>query len=134
VVRRNLDQWFNALDIRPRIVGEFDDSELRWEFGATGIGVFSAPLVLETHLSRLYNVQRIGWAPNVLSTFYAISVERKLKHPAAVAICDAARHTLFAKTRRPELGGSVHDRCGADPKLRWGPPVPRQYSVRRPSA
>jgi LysR family transcriptional activator of nhaA len=97
-VRRNLDQWFDALDIRPRVIGEFDDSELRWEFGATGIGVFSAPLVLETHLGRLYNVQRIGWAPSVLSTFYAISVERKLKHPAAVAICEAARHTLFAKS------------------------------------
>jgi len=96
-VRRTLDQWFDALDIRPRVVGEFDDSELRWEFGGTGIGVFSAPLVLETHLARLYNVQRIGWAPDVPSRFYAISVERKLKHPAAIAICEAARHTLFAK-------------------------------------
>jgi LysR family transcriptional activator of nhaA len=100
-VRRNLDQWFEALDIRPRVVGEFDDSELRWEFGATGIGVFSAPLVLETHLGRLYNVQRIGWAPTVLSAFYAISVERKLKHPAAVAICEAARNTLFTKSAPP---------------------------------
>jgi LysR family transcriptional activator of nhaA len=105
-VRRSLDQWFESLDIRPRVIGEFDDSELRWEFGATGIGVFSAPLVLETHLARLYKVQRIGWAPSVLSTFYAISVERKLKHPAAVAICEAARTTLFARSgpapsRRP---------------------------------
>ena len=96
-VRRTLDQWFDALGIRPRVVGEFDDSELRWEFGGTGIGVFSAPLVLETHLARLYNVQRIGWAPDVPSRFYAISVERKLKHPAAIAICETARHTLFAK-------------------------------------
>src|SRR5262245_18536384 len=105
-VRRNLDQWFDALDIRPRVIGEFDDSELRWEFGATGIGVFSAPLVLETHLARLYDVQRIGWAPNALSTFYAISVERKPRHPAVVAICEAARQTLFRRTpgapsRRP---------------------------------
>jgi LysR family transcriptional activator of nhaA len=99
-VRRTLDQWFDALDIRPRVVGEFDDSELRWEFGGTGIGVFSAPVVLETHLARLYNVQRIGWAPDVPSRFYAISVERKLKHPAAIAICEAARHTLFAKSAR----------------------------------
>jgi LysR family transcriptional activator of nhaA len=96
-VRRTLDQWFDVLGIRPRVVGEFDDSELRWEFGGTGIGVFTAPLVLETHLARLYNVQRIGWAPDVLSRFYAISVERKLKQPAAIAICEAARNTLFAK-------------------------------------
>jgi LysR family transcriptional activator of nhaA len=99
-VRRTLDQWFDSLDIRPRVVGEFDDSELRWEFGATGIGLFSAPLVLEPHLGRLYNVQRIGCAPGLRSTFYAISVERKLRHPAVVAICEAARHTLFAKSAR----------------------------------
>jgi LysR family transcriptional activator of nhaA len=97
-IRHALDQWFDTLDIRPRVVGEFDDSELRWEFGATGIGVFSAPLVLETHLGQLYGVQRIGCAKGLRSTFYAISVERKLKHPAVVAICEAARHTLFAKT------------------------------------
>jgi LysR family transcriptional activator of nhaA len=102
-VRRDLDQWFDGLGIRPRIVGEFDDSELCWEFGATGIGVFSAPLVLERHLARLHDVRRIGWAPSLLSSFYAISVERKLKHPAAVAICEAARNTLFAKGPPPPL-------------------------------
>jgi LysR family transcriptional activator of nhaA len=100
-IRRALDQWFDALDIRPLVVGEFDDSELRWEFGATGLAVFSVPVVLETHLRRVYNVQRIGWAPDVRSTFYAISVERKLKHPAAVAICEAARNTLFAASAPP---------------------------------
>jgi LysR family transcriptional activator of nhaA len=95
-VRRELDQWFESVDIRPRVIGEFDDSELRWEFGASGIGVFSAPLVLETDLGRLYGVKRIGLT-TARSTYYAISVERKLKHPAAVAMCEAARHTLFAK-------------------------------------
>jgi LysR family transcriptional activator of nhaA len=96
-VRRTLDQWFDSLAIRPRIVGEFDDSELRWEFGGTGIGVFSAPLVLEPYLARLYRVERIGRVPSALARYYAISVERRLKHPAAVAICEAARRALFAK-------------------------------------
>lgn len=100
-VRRGLDQWFDSLDIRPRVVGEFDDSELSWEFGGNGLGVFSAPLVLETQLARLHNVQRIGVAPDVSARFYAISVERKLKHPAAIAICETARHTLFAKKPPP---------------------------------
>ena len=97
-VRRTLDQWFDTLDIRPRVIGEFDDSELRWEFGGLGLGVFSAPLVLEPYLARLYHVQRIGRVPDVGSRYYAISVERKLKHPAAVAICESARRTLFAKS------------------------------------
>ena len=96
-VRRTLDQWFDSLDIRPRVIGEFDDSELRWDFGGTGIGVFSAPLVLEPYLARLYNVQRIGRVPSAPARYFAISVERRLKHPAAVAICEAARRELFAK-------------------------------------
>jgi LysR family transcriptional activator of nhaA len=97
-VRRILDQWFDSLGIRPRVIGEFDDSELRWEFGGTGIALFSAPLVLEPYLARLYNVQRIGRVPSAPARYYAISVERRLKHPAAVAICEAARRELFAKS------------------------------------
>jgi LysR family transcriptional activator of nhaA len=31
----------------------------------------------------------------VHSRFYAISVERRLKHPAVVAICETARRELF---------------------------------------
>ncbi len=96
-VRRTLDSWFDSLDIRPRVIGEFDDSELRWEFGGMGLAVFSAPLVLEPYLARLYDVQRIGRVPNAPARYYAISVERRLKHPAAVAICEAARRELFAK-------------------------------------
>jgi LysR family transcriptional activator of nhaA len=109
-VRRTLDQWFDSHDIRPRVVGEFDDSELRWEFGGSGIAVFTAPLVLEPYLARLYNVQQIGRVPSALARYYAISVERRLKHPAAVAICEAARRELFAKSaprrsRRPRARG-----------------------------
>ena len=79
------------------LIVEFDDSELRWDFGGTGIGVFSAPLVLESYLARLYKVQRIGRVPSAPARYFAISVERRLKHPAAVAICEAARRELFAK-------------------------------------
>jgi LysR family transcriptional activator of nhaA len=111
-VRRTLEQWFDTLDIRPRVVGEFDDSELCWEFGSTGLGLFSAPLVLETHLARLYDVQRVGWAPDVSSRFYAISVERKLKHPAAIAICETARHTLFAKHPKERAKRRTKGRSG----------------------
>ena len=97
-VRRTLDSWFDSLDIRPRIIGEFDDSELRWEFGGMGLAIFTAPLVLEPFLARLYNVQRIGRVPSAVARYYAISVDRRLKHPAAVAICEAARTELFAKS------------------------------------
>ena len=87
-VRRATDQWLDSVDIRPDIVGEFEDSELLWEFGAAGEGM---------HLTRLHRVKVVGRTDAVRSRFYAISVERRLKHPAVVAICDTARRELFGK-------------------------------------
>jgi LysR family transcriptional activator of nhaA len=98
-VRRGLDQWLESLEIRPDIVGEFEDSELLWEFGAAGEGVFPVPTVLEQELSRLHRVTVLGRTDKVRSRFYAISVERRLKHPAVVAICETARNELFAQRR-----------------------------------
>jgi LysR family transcriptional activator of nhaA len=93
--RRSIDQWLETADIRPEIIGEFEDSELLWEFGAAGDGIFPVPTLLEKHLTRLYGVKVLGRTDAVRSRFYAISVERRLKHPAVVAICEAARRQLF---------------------------------------
>jgi LysR family transcriptional regulator, transcriptional activator of nhaA len=98
-LRRSLNQWFDRHDIRPRVVAEFEDSALLKVFGADGIGVFPAPTVMETDVSRQYGVQVLGRAPEVHERFYAISVERKLKNPAVVAISEAARHEIFAAGR-----------------------------------
>ena len=97
-LRRAIDQWLDRIDIRPDIVGEFEDSELLWEFGAAGEGIFPVPTLLEKHLTRLHRVNVLGRTDAVRSRFYAISVERRVKHPAVVAICEAARRDLFGKT------------------------------------
>jgi LysR family transcriptional activator of nhaA len=99
-MRRSLDQWFDTLNVRPDIVGEFDDSELLWEFGRAGSGLFPAPTVLAERLTRLYRVKRIGRTEAVRGRFYAISVERRLKNPAVVAICETARREIFGKASR----------------------------------
>jgi LysR family transcriptional activator of nhaA len=96
-VRRGIDQWLDTLDIRPDIVGEFEDSELLWEFGGAGEGIFAVPTILEKHLARLHRVKVLGRTDAVRSRFYAISVERRLKHPAVVAICETARRELFGE-------------------------------------
>ena len=96
-VRRAIDQWLDSIDIRADIVGEFEDSELLWEFGAAGEGIFPIPTILEKHLTRLHRVKVLGRTDVVRSRFYAISVERRLKHPAVVAICETARRELFGK-------------------------------------
>ena len=42
-----------------------------------------------------HRVALVGRADSVRERYYAISVERKLRNPAVLAICDAARHDLF---------------------------------------
>ena len=94
-VRRALEQWFASEDVRPKIVAEFDDSALAKDFGQEGIGIFAVPTVIEAEVRRQYRVRVVGRVRAVRQQFYAISVERKIKHPAVVAICEAARQSIF---------------------------------------
>jgi LysR family transcriptional activator of nhaA len=98
-VRRNLDVWFESLGLRPNITGEFQDYALLRAFGQAGTGVFPIPSVFERQLKRQDSLQRIGSTDRVVQKFYALSIERKLKHPAVVAICDVARRQLFHRAR-----------------------------------
>jgi LysR family transcriptional activator of nhaA len=94
-LRGGLERWFATLGIRPAIAGEFDDSALLNVFGQEGDGVFVAPTVIEPEVLRQHKVQVIGRTQAVKERYYAISVERIIKHPAVAAILEAARHNLF---------------------------------------
>jgi LysR family transcriptional activator of nhaA len=94
-LRRSIDQWLDHERIRPRVVGEFEDSALLKVFGQAGKGLFPAPAVIEVEVRAQYGVKTVGRVPGVKERFYAISAERRLKHPAVVAISDAARQKLF---------------------------------------
>lgn len=94
-LRRALDHFFSAQQIHPRIVGEFEDSALLKVFGQRGMGIFPASDVIAAEVQRQYQVTLVGRLPQVRERFYAVSVERKLKHPAVLAITEAARHQLF---------------------------------------
>ncbi len=95
-IRRDLDQWLEAHEVRPVLAGEFEDFALLRVFGQAGTGVFPVPSILENQFRRDYDIQRIGGVHNVRGHFYAISGERKLQHPAVVAIREAARQELFS--------------------------------------
>jgi LysR family transcriptional activator of nhaA len=92
--RRSLDEWLSAKNLRPNVVGEFEDFALLREFAEEGFGLFAAPSVIRRQLLR-YGFRQIGHAEAIRVRFYAITVERKLQHPAVVAIRDAARDKLF---------------------------------------
>jgi LysR family transcriptional activator of nhaA len=94
-LRRELDEWLDAKSIRPRIVAELDDAALVKTLGEAGLGVFAASDVVEKEIRRLYGVHVVGRPKEIRQRFYAISVERKIKHPAVVAICEAARKHIF---------------------------------------
>ncbi|HVY32050.1 MAG TPA: transcriptional activator NhaR [Polyangiaceae bacterium] len=96
-LRRALDQWFERNEVKPKVVAEFEDSALLKAFGADGVGVFAAPSVVEAEVTAQYGVETIGRSDEVKERFYAISAERRLKHPAVVAISDAARQDLFVR-------------------------------------
>lgn len=95
VVRSRLVQWLDGLHIHPRIVGEFDDSALMKAFGQAGAGVFIAPTPMAAEVEKQYGVNAIGKTEEVREQFYAISVERKITHPAVAAITETAREWLF---------------------------------------
>ena len=95
MVRSRLMRWFAEQNVQPRIVGEFDDSALMKAFGKSGSGIFIAPSVIADEVIEQYDVQLIGQTDVVTESFYAISVERKVKHPGIVAITESARRQLF---------------------------------------
>jgi LysR family transcriptional activator of nhaA len=94
-LRRALDDWFEAQDITPRIVGEFEDSALMSVFGHGAGGAFAAPAAIERDVCRFYGVRVIGRIDAIRERYYAISVERRLKHPGVLAVTNAARDQLF---------------------------------------
>lgn len=98
-LRRALDVWFHKMGIRPIIAAEFYDSALMKVFGEGGSGAFAAPQPIEAEVRRMYRVLPIGRTDDVQERFYAISADRKFKHPAVVAISDAARHDIFASAQ-----------------------------------
>jgi LysR family transcriptional activator of nhaA len=94
-LRRTLDQWFEVHKIRPDIIGEFQDRALLNVFGQAGLGIFASPAVVEDELRKYYRVALVARLDSAQEEFYAISAERRLKHPAVTAISESARRSLF---------------------------------------
>lgn len=94
-LRRALNHWFFAHGVSPRVVGQFEDSALMKAFGAAGVGLFFSHSVIADEIERQYGVRRIGELPDVTERFYAISIERRIRHPALLAVAASARRGLL---------------------------------------
>lgn len=93
-VRRELDLWFERIAVRPSVQGELADSALLKTFGQAGVGLFVAPTAIEAEVQRQYGVRAVGRTSEVRETFYAITAERKVSHPAVERLTETAHAWL----------------------------------------
>ncbi len=105
VLRLSLEQWFDAQDIRPNIVGEFEDSALLKVFGLQGAGLFPAHMVIAKEIGVQYKARLVGKVPHIRERLYAVTVDRRIKHPAVRAICETARTRVFSNPSGSEATG-----------------------------
>ena len=94
--RMALEQWFDSLGIRPRAVAEFEDTALMHRAAADGLGVIPIHTAIAADAINQYGWKIVGRAERCSGHFFAITAERKLKHPATLAITEHAQHRLFA--------------------------------------
>jgi LysR family transcriptional regulator, transcriptional activator of nhaA len=94
-LRRTLEQWFQRHQLEPSVVAEFEDRALMKAFGERGTGVFTSPSTLEQDVLDKYGVQVVGRTEEIKESFYIISPERHIKHPAISAITESAKNQLF---------------------------------------
>jgi len=95
-IRRALDQWLGKQEVRPVMIGEFEDYAMLREFARSGHGFAPVPSILEEQFRKEYGVARIGVATGVKAEFYAISVERKIKNPAVVEMIEQGREAFLS--------------------------------------
>ncbi len=94
-LRRSIDHWLRESDLHVSVRGEFDDTALMKVFAESGMGFIAAPLVIQKEIARQFSLDLINVLPNAKEEFYAISVERRIRHPAVVKISEIAKQQLF---------------------------------------
>jgi LysR family transcriptional activator of nhaA len=94
-VRGRIDNWLEMHEAHPDLIGEFDDNALLLTFGRAGRGLFPAPSVLAKDVLEQFGAVEVGAMAQVREQIYAISNERKIKHPAIEAILSAMHEDVF---------------------------------------
>ena len=91
----SLELWFDEVGVRPEVVAEIEDTALMKVFGQHGTGIFAAPIAVADEIRDIHGVHLVGRTDDVREEFYAITVERRITHPAVAAIANAARHGIL---------------------------------------
>lgn len=94
-VRKELERWFESRELTPRVIGELEDRALMEIFAQAGTGFIFVPQAVEEHVRKNFGLRVLGRIEEVSEEFYLISVERKVRQPSVIAICDNARNSIF---------------------------------------
>jgi LysR family transcriptional activator of nhaA len=97
-MRAALETWFDSKAIRPRLVGEFEDSALMEVCSTGGRGFTAVHTVVDRAALKHFGLRVIARVDECGTDFYAIAAERRVKHPAAVAITEHAYSSVFAES------------------------------------
>lgn len=90
-LRNIIDGWFESLDLKPVVIGEFSDSALLKTFGRAGLGLFPAPASMEAGIRVQFGAERLGKLDGVREDWYAITAQRRIQHPAVAALLEQSR-------------------------------------------
>jgi LysR family transcriptional regulator, transcriptional activator of nhaA len=93
-LRSAIDRWFIEHRLRPRVAGEFDDAGLMRVAGARGHGLLPVRSALRAEVEDAHAMRLVGPLDGVVERYYLISAEKRVKHPAALALIEAARLRL----------------------------------------
>lgn len=98
-LRRSVENWLRVNDLKPRILGEIDDTALLKVFAEAGLAFVPGPLAIRKEIETQFDLQLLVELPDVQERFFAITVERRLRNPAVAAICESARVKLFTDSK-----------------------------------
>lgn len=95
-MRWALEAWFDKQGLRPKLVGEFEDSTLMEVAASGGLGFTTVHTVVDQAALKHYGLKVIAKVEECGSDFYAITGARKVKHPVAAEITENAFSQIFA--------------------------------------
>ena len=95
-IRAVLETWFDTKGIHPRLLGEYEDSALMVFCATAGRGFTVVPTVVAREVLKHWGLRVIANVDECGTEFYAITAERRVKNPAALAITEHAYSELFA--------------------------------------
>src|SRR3984893_9513370 len=100
-LRRQLEHWFESRRVQPRVVAEVEDTALLTDLGAQGLGFVPVYSAVLDEIARSSRLQTIGVAKGLRMEIFAITAQRRLRHPG-VAAMTAPMQDKSQLLRKPE--------------------------------